>query len=59
MANESHEQVTDPVCGMTFRVEKAAASIEHAGRTYHFCAHACHKQFLEDPERYAHAAAAD
>ena len=56
MANEGHEQVTDPVCGMTFRVEKAAARVLHESRTYYFCAHACQKQFLEDPKKYARPA---
>jgi Cu+-exporting ATPase len=52
MTNGSDERVTDPVCGMTFRVEKAAASLQYEGRTYYFCAHACHRQFQEDPEKY-------
>lgn len=44
--------VTDPVCGMDIDPETAAASAEHKGATYHFCAHDCHKRFLDDPERY-------
>ena len=55
MRNEEDQNVTDPVCGMTFKAHKAAASIEYEGRTYYFCAHACHRQFEEDPEKYAGA----
>lgn len=53
METEESKAVTDPVCGMTFRVEKAAASVLHDGRLYYFCAYACHKRFLEDPDTYA------
>lgn len=57
MAPENREQVMDPVCGMTFRVEKAAATAQYDGRHYYFCSHACHKQFLDAPEKYARPAA--
>lgn len=53
MPSDTDERVTDPVCGMTFWVEKTAASVQYEGRTYHFCAHACHKQFQENPDKYA------
>lgn len=48
-------KVTDPVCGMSFEEVKAAATMEYEGRTYHFCAEACRKQFEADPARYATA----
>lgn len=45
-------EVRDPVCGMTFDESDAAATLEHEGATYHFCAEACKEAFEEDPERY-------
>jgi xanthine dehydrogenase accessory factor len=50
------EEAVDPVCGMTVVVESAAAA-EHGGRTYYFCSPHCRASFLEDPVRYAEAAA--
>jgi Cu+-exporting ATPase len=49
---EGAEMVTDPVCGMTFRPEKAAASLEHEGRTIYFCAAHCKDRFEAEPDRY-------
>jgi Cu+-exporting ATPase len=46
-------KVTDPVCGMAFPPEKAAAQIERGGVTYYFCTAACKQQFEADPDRYA------
>lgn len=45
--------VTDPVCGMQIKVEKAAATVEYQGKTYYFCTEACRRQFEQDPARYA------
>src|SRR6516165_12481949 len=42
----------DPVCGMTVPVAKAAASAEHAGKTYYFFAQSCAQRFRADPEKY-------
>jgi Cu+-exporting ATPase len=42
----------DPVCGMTVDPGKAAAKVEHAGKTYYFCAPGCAKRFQEAPEKY-------
>ncbi len=47
------DKVTDPVCGMTFRQDKAVAQVEFEDRTYHFCTAACKEQFDADPGRYA------
>jgi Cu+-exporting ATPase len=44
--------VVDPVCGMTFAPEEAAATGEHAGRTFHFCSQRCHAKFFADPVLY-------
>lgn len=45
-------KVTDPVCGMKFFPEKAAAKIEYKGQVYYFCAEACRTQFEAEPERF-------
>jgi Cu+-exporting ATPase len=50
--------VRDPVCGMTFPPEKAAATLEVAGETIHFCSLRCKEKLEADPERYLAAAAA-
>jgi Cu+-exporting ATPase len=42
----------DPVCGMKVDPVKAAAKIEHAGKTYYFCAPGCAKRFQQAPEKY-------
>src|SRR5262249_25184323 len=42
----------DPVCGMTVVPDKAAARVEHAGKTYYFCAPGCAQRFAENPEKY-------
>jgi len=44
--------VTDPVCGMSVDPATAAASVEHQGRTYHFCGKGCAKSFKADPGKY-------
>lgn len=44
--------VRDPVCGMSFDAEEAAATVEYEGRTYYFCAEHCRRAFEEDPERF-------
>ncbi len=47
-------KVTDPVCGMSFKIEKAVAMSEYGGKSYYFCTEACKRQFDEDPARYVH-----
>jgi Cu+-exporting ATPase len=42
----------DPVCGMTVAPANAAARLEHAGRTYYFCAAGCARKFSENPQKY-------
>ena len=44
--------VTDPVCGMTIAAEEAVATVDHEGRTYHFCAEGCARRFREDPRAF-------
>lgn len=49
------EQVKDPVCGMTIDKDDAAATAEHQGQTYYFCAPGCKTAFGKNPWKYAHA----
>jgi len=42
----------DPVCGMKVMPEKAAASVNHAGRTWYFCAQGCKTKFEANPGKY-------
>src|SRR5258708_4300308 len=42
----------DPVCGMMVAPEKAAAKLEHAGKTYYFCSKSCTERFSNDPETF-------
>jgi P-type Cu+ transporter len=42
----------DPVCGMTVDSAQAAATAEHEGSTYYFCAVGCQKAFLRNPAEY-------
>jgi P-type Cu+ transporter len=42
----------DPVCGMNVDPDKAAAKVEHAGKTYYFCAAGCARRFQQTPEKY-------
>ena len=54
--SEKSPKVTDPVCGMTVDPAKAAASVEHEGRTYYFCSKHCAATFTAKPESYVSAA---
>jgi len=42
----------DPVCHMTVEEEKAAATYQHDGRNYYFCAQGCLDRFAENPEKF-------
>jgi len=44
--------VRDPVCGMEIDKDEAAATSEHMGKTFYFCAEACKEKFEEDPMKY-------
>src|SRR5262245_30844917 len=50
--------LVDPVCGMTVDPARAAATIEHGGRTYGFCGPSCARKFREDPARFPGSAPA-
>jgi Cu+-exporting ATPase len=42
----------DPVCGMQVNEATAAATSEHAGKTYYFCSPGCKATFDKNPEKY-------
>jgi Cu+-exporting ATPase len=42
----------DPVCGMDVAPDKSAGSLDHGGRTYHFCSRHCLEEFRAEPDRY-------
>ncbi|HET6217626.1 MAG TPA: heavy metal translocating P-type ATPase [Acidobacteriaceae bacterium] len=48
----------DPVCGMKVLPEKAAASVQHAGRTWYFCSKGCGTKFESEPGKYDSSQAA-
>jgi Cu+-exporting ATPase len=47
----------DPICGMRVEPARAAATREHDGTTFYFCAEGCATTFDADPHRYGHLAA--
>jgi Cu+-exporting ATPase len=42
----------DPVCGMSVDPAKAASSVEHDRKLYHFCCKGCAEKFKADPQKY-------
>lgn len=44
--------VRDPVCGMDVDPANAAATVQHAGTTYHFCSDNCARRFQASPSRF-------
>src|SRR2546425_1017377 len=42
----------DPVCGMTVDPSRAAATQDHAGKTYYFCCRGCQEKFRAEPAKY-------
>ncbi len=42
----------DPICGMSVDPLKAAAEIQHSGKTYYFCSAACAKRFSKEPHKF-------
>jgi YHS domain-containing protein len=42
----------DLVCGMEIDEQKAAASHQYGGRSYHFCSEACRDEFTRNPEKF-------
>jgi len=47
------ESLIDPVCRMAIDPCRAAGTLTHEEREYHFCSLACAARFAADPETYA------
>jgi len=45
-------EFVDPVCRMQVGTDSAAATLNHAGRTYRFCSTECAHAFAAAPELY-------
>ena len=45
-------RVKDPVCGMMVDPKKAAAKVEHGGKTHSFCSKRCGERFEKEPEKF-------
>ena len=52
MTSEASSIEKDPVCGMTVDPARAAATHEHAGKTYYFCCRGCQEKFRAEPAKY-------
>lgn len=52
----SHEDVIDPVCGMTMPRQAAPLTREHDGETYFLCSAECGTKFDRDADAYIAAA---
>src|SRR5207248_5526212 len=46
------ELALDPVCGMKVDPARAAATVEHGGKRFYFCAKSCAEKFQRDPAHY-------
>ncbi len=44
--------VTDPVCGMIFDIEKASFQEDYQGWAYFFCSERCRDAFVRNPIAY-------
>ena len=51
-AAPAENSAIDPVCGMEVRIGIGKPSLDHGGRTYHFCSTHCHDRFEVDPYFY-------
>ncbi len=48
----------DPVCGMNVPLHRRELAASYKEAMYYFCAEACRKAFVKNPERYLEANAA-
>ena len=49
---DGEDVVVDPFCGLKMRRSEAAATLEHEGKTFHFCTHDHMEAFKKDPEKH-------
>ncbi|WP_421996780.1 heavy metal translocating P-type ATPase [Reyranella sp.] len=57
-AADAAATATDPVCGMSVKIDGARHTTEHEGRPYYFCSARCLGKFTAEPDRYLKSAAA-
>ena len=57
MAQQTDQEVVDPVCGMTISPADSVGEVEHRGQTYYFCNESCLERFKADPKVFAGSAA--
>ncbi len=50
-ATQDTATATDPICGMSVKVEGARHTFEHEGTVYYFCCAGCQTRFAEAPGR--------
>jgi len=55
----ANEKETDPVCGMELVPTEVSARLAFEGRKLAFCSEACSRTFVDTPERYPRARAAN
>ncbi len=51
-SSKSPEVTTDPVCGMSVKLNAGKPSVEHDDKNFHFCSQGCANKFETDPEFY-------
>ena len=51
-AKPMKEPVIDPVCGMKMDPSKTDLIAAYQAQDYYFCAEACRREFLKNPQRY-------
>ena len=49
---KNHQNIKDPVCGMSIKPGKVNFSSMWEGKAYSFCADNCKKNFEKSPEKY-------
>ncbi len=50
--HKSEGMVTDPVCGMTIELDKAAHRLTYKDHEYYFCSTSCNDKFNKNPDEY-------
>lgn len=52
LEREIEQVAVDPVCGMNVPLHRRKSAASYKETTYYFCAEACRKAFVKNPERY-------
>ncbi len=51
----NNDVTRDPVCGMDVDPTQGKPTLDHNGRSFHFCAERCRERFLDDPRAFIQA----